>query len=58
MGGQRPLHFERAQQGLPGPAEHREEGVALGVDLMPVVTGDGGADQLPVLRQDLRIPFP
>jgi hypothetical protein len=58
MGGQRPLHLERAQHSLLGLAEHGEERVALGVDLMPAMIGDGGADQLPVLGQHPRIPFP
>ncbi len=58
VGGERALHLERAQHSLSGLAERGEERVALGVDLVPAMTGDGRADQPPVLGQHLPVPVP
>jgi hypothetical protein len=50
------LDRQRAQHRLLGRGEGGEERVPLGVHLMAVVPGDGGADQPLVVGQHLRIP--
>jgi hypothetical protein len=58
VAGQRPLHRQRAQNGLLRAPERDEERVALRVDLVASVAGDGRADQPPVVGQHLRVPLP
>jgi len=58
MGGQRPLDRQRAQHRLLGPGERHEKRIPLGVHLMTIVGGDGGADQPPVVGQNLRVALP
>ena len=58
VAGQRPPHLQRAQDGLLGARERHEEGIALGVNLVAGLTGDGRADQAPVIGQNLRVALP
>jgi len=55
---QRPLNFQRAQDGLPRTRERHEEGVALRVYLVAVMAGNGRADQAPVLGENLCVTLP
>ena len=55
---QRPLHLERAQDGLLRTRERDEERVTLGVYLVASLTGDGRPDQAPVLGQHLCVLLP
>ena len=58
MARQRPLHVQRAQHGLLGARERHEEGVALRIYLVAIMTGDGLADQAPVLGENLCVTLP
>jgi len=51
--GQRPLGVYGRPDGVGGPSEGDEEGIALGIDLDPAVSGDGPADDPTMLRQSL-----
>jgi hypothetical protein len=55
MARQGPLDLQRAQHGLLRASERHERGISLRVNLVAALGGDGGADQAPVLGQDLRV---
>ena len=54
VAGERPLRFHRAQHGLVRASKRVEEGVALGVDLVAAVGGEGLPQEPLVLGQNLR----
>ena len=52
---ERPLHLDGRGHARAGRGEHREERVALGVDLPAAVRGQPGTDQPVVRGEDLRV---
>ena len=53
--GERPLRRDCGQRGVPRPAKGDEERVALRVDLLSAVLGEGRAQDAPVLGQHLAV---
>jgi hypothetical protein len=49
------LHFDHRRNGATSGGEHREESIALGVDLPPAMSGKPGADQPMMVGQDTGI---
>src|SRR5262249_49316281 len=58
MARQRSLDLQRAQHCLLRAGERHEKRIPLGVHLMAALDGDRGADQSPVLGQNLRGALP
>jgi hypothetical protein len=50
-----PLHLDCCSHAGARRREHGEERIALGVDLLAAVRGEGGPDQPMVIREDLRV---
>ena len=58
MARQCPLDLKRAQHSLLHASERDEKRIPLRIHLMATLAGNGGADQAPVLGQDLRVMLP